>query len=38
VLEHALAAPTVADRPVFDAGRRNDIRKMLTVAQRKLSS
>jgi tetratricopeptide (TPR) repeat protein len=38
VLEHALAAPTVADRPVFDTGRRSDIRTMLAVAQRKVAS
>lgn len=38
ILEHALAAPAVADRPVFDTGRRNDIRKLLAVAQRKASS
>jgi len=38
VLEHALAAPTVADRPVFDAGRRHQIRALLSVAERKVSS
>lgn len=38
VLEHALAAPAIADRPVFDTGRRNDIRKLLAVAERKVSS
>jgi tetratricopeptide (TPR) repeat protein len=38
VLEHALAAPTVADRPVFDAGRRNEIRALLSVAERKAST
>jgi len=38
VLEHALAAPTVADRPVFDAGRRAEIRELLAVAERKLAS
>lgn len=38
ILEHALAAPTVADRPEFDAGRRAEIRTLLAVAQRKTSS
>jgi tetratricopeptide (TPR) repeat protein len=38
VLEHALAAPTVADRPVFDAGRRQEARALLTLAQRKATS
>jgi tetratricopeptide (TPR) repeat protein len=38
VLEHALAAPAVTERPVFDAGRRNDIRKLLAIADRKASS
>lgn len=38
VLEHALAAPTVADRPVFDAGRRQEIRALLSTAERKASS
>jgi tetratricopeptide (TPR) repeat protein len=38
VLEHALAAPAVAGRPVFDEGRRGEIRALLTVAQRKASS
>jgi tetratricopeptide (TPR) repeat protein len=37
VLEHALAAPPVADRPVFDAGRRAEIRELLAVASRKTS-
>jgi tetratricopeptide (TPR) repeat protein len=37
VLEHALAAPPVADRPIFDAGRRGDIRALLAIAQRKAS-
>lgn len=37
-LEHALAAPAVADRPVFDTGRRTDIRKLLTLADRKATS
>jgi tetratricopeptide (TPR) repeat protein len=35
VLEHALAAPEVTDRPVFDAGRRAEIRSLLATAQRK---
>lgn len=35
VLEHALAAPPVAERPVFDAGRRAEIRNLLTVAHGK---
>jgi hypothetical protein len=35
VLEHALAAPAVADRPAFDAGRRDEIRALLATAQRK---
>jgi tetratricopeptide (TPR) repeat protein len=38
VLEHALAAPAVVDRPVFDAGRREEIRALLAVAQRKSAS
>jgi tetratricopeptide (TPR) repeat protein len=38
VLEHALAAPAVADRPVFDAGRRAEIRTLLAVAERKSST
>ena len=38
VLEHALAAPAVVDRPVFDAGRREEIRDLLAVAQRKSAS
>jgi tetratricopeptide (TPR) repeat protein len=38
VLEHALGAPPVADRPVFDEGRRQEIRSLLAVAQRKSSS
>jgi tetratricopeptide (TPR) repeat protein len=37
VLEHALAAPPVADRPVFDAGRRAEIRELLDVVRRKTS-
>jgi tetratricopeptide (TPR) repeat protein len=37
VLEHALAAPPVADRPVFDAGRRAQARKLLELARRKTS-
>jgi tetratricopeptide (TPR) repeat protein len=35
VLEHALAAPAMPDRPVFDAGRRGDIRALLAVVERK---
>jgi tetratricopeptide (TPR) repeat protein len=38
VLEHALAAPPVSDRPVFDEGRREEIRALLDVARRKTSS
>jgi Tfp pilus assembly protein PilF len=38
VLEHALAAPTVVDRPVFDAGRRAEIRTLLATAERQASS
>jgi tetratricopeptide (TPR) repeat protein len=38
VLEHALAAPPITDRPVFDAGRRQEIRTLLAVAERKTSS
>jgi tetratricopeptide (TPR) repeat protein len=38
MLEHALAAPPVAGRPEFDEGRRNEIRALLDVAQRKTSS
>jgi tetratricopeptide (TPR) repeat protein len=38
VLEHALAAPAAADRPVFEAGRRQEIRALLAVASRKASS
>jgi tetratricopeptide (TPR) repeat protein len=37
VLEHALAAPAVAERPVFDAGRRAEIRDLLNVVNRKTS-
>ncbi|HSC15752.1 MAG TPA: tetratricopeptide repeat protein [Gammaproteobacteria bacterium] len=37
VLEHALAAPPVVDRPVFDAGRRAEIRELLAVARSKTS-
>ena len=37
LLEHALAAPPVAERPVFDAGRRAEIRDLLAVARRKTS-
>ena len=38
VLEHALAAPAVVDRPVFDSGRREEIRALLAVAERKSAS
>ena len=38
VLEHALEAPTVAERPVFDAGRRQEIRSLLSVVESKASS
>jgi tetratricopeptide (TPR) repeat protein len=38
VLEHALEAPVAAGRPVFDAGRRAEIRALLAVAERKTSS
>jgi tetratricopeptide (TPR) repeat protein len=38
VLQHALAAPTVTDRPVFDAGRRAEIRTLLAVAEHKTAS
>jgi len=38
VLEHALEAPVAADRPVFDAGRRAEIRSLLAIAERKSSS
>lgn len=38
VLEHALAAPAVVDRPVFDAGRREEIRALLAVAERNSAS
>jgi tetratricopeptide (TPR) repeat protein len=38
VLEHALAAPAITARPVFDAGRRQEIRTLLAVAQGKTSS
>lgn len=33
VLEKALGAPRVVDRPKFDSGRRDDIRRLLTEAQ-----
>jgi tetratricopeptide (TPR) repeat protein len=36
-LEHALQAPPVASRPVFDAGRRAEIQDLLEVARRKAS-
>ena len=35
VLEHALAAPAMPDRPVFDMGRRADIRALLAIVERK---
>ena len=38
VLEHALEAPVAADRPVFDAGRRAEIRALLATAVRKSAS
>ncbi len=38
VLEHALEAPALADRPVFDKGRRNDIRALLAVIAQKIES
>jgi tetratricopeptide (TPR) repeat protein len=37
VLRHALEAPTIEGRPVFDAGRRAEIRQLLATAQRKAS-
>jgi tetratricopeptide (TPR) repeat protein len=37
VLEHALAAPPIVERPVFDAGRRAEIRNLLTIARSKTS-
>jgi tetratricopeptide (TPR) repeat protein len=38
VLERALAAPAVAGRPLFDAGRRQEIRRLLAVAEHKATS
>ena len=38
VLEHALAAPTVVGRPVFDAGRRQEIRALLATVEHKVAS
>jgi tetratricopeptide (TPR) repeat protein len=35
VLEHALAAPPVEGRPIFDAGRREEIRALLATARSK---
>jgi tetratricopeptide (TPR) repeat protein len=35
VLEHALSAPPITERPVFDAGRRAEIRDLLEAARRK---
>jgi tetratricopeptide (TPR) repeat protein len=37
VLQHALAAPVVANRPVFDAGRRAELRKLLAIAAHRAS-
>jgi tetratricopeptide (TPR) repeat protein len=37
ILEHALEAPPVVGRPVFDAGRRGEIRALLAAAQHKAS-
>ena len=37
VLEHALAAPPIVERPLFDSGRRAEIRDLLAVAERKTS-
>jgi tetratricopeptide (TPR) repeat protein len=37
VLEHALAAPPITERPVFDEGRRAEIRELLAVARNKAS-
>jgi hypothetical protein len=36
LLAHALEAPPIADRPIFDAGRRAEVRTLLETAQRKL--
>jgi len=36
-LEHALAAPPVTDRPLFDSGRRAEIRSLLAVVSAKTS-
>ncbi|TWB34544.1 tetratricopeptide repeat protein [Nitrospirillum pindoramense] len=38
VLTHALAAPPTPDRPVWDAGRRVEIRTLLTRVQQKLAA
>lgn len=38
VLTHALAAPAVSDRPVWDAGRRGEIRALLGKTQQKLAA
>jgi cytochrome c-type biogenesis protein CcmH/NrfG len=37
VLDRALKAPTVEARPVFDAGRRTEIKELLATAQREAS-
>lgn len=37
VLEHALAAPPITGRMIFDEGRRGEIRTLLAVAERKTS-
>lgn len=37
VLRRALAAPENPDRPVFDAGRREEIRSLIAAAERELS-
>lgn len=38
VLTHALAAPPAPDRPVWDAGRRGEVRALLARAQQKLAA
>lgn len=38
VLEHGLAAPVTADRPVWDNGRRAEIRELLAKTNEKLAS
>jgi Tfp pilus assembly protein PilF len=37
VLEHALAAPELAQRPIADQGRRKEIRETIKAARAKLS-